>query len=915
MLDQFIYSELSHCRLDAKNSSAHTHTRIGCRKENLYGGSFDFSNSKDYHKFIEMYKKHVFVEKKLAYYTEKQLDTGGPVLVDFDLKYEPKKERQYTCGNLFRIARLYIEMLNTIYDITDTTIMIYMFEKKNVVHKENMTKDGIHMLIGIGVDRVVQVHLRELVLAKIKDTVHIPNLINEWEMIIDESVTSGKSNWQLFGSRKPKCKPYKLSMILRCHISGEGEINIQEDMNKFDIIKSFDLLSARYTGNPTYPVRTECHIKTKQYKIDKPINIPKIISPPSVMGEKYITCEAELDAILEELFMTYEVQSLSVTMQKKKTTRENVDVRELYKYVMSLPSKFYEEGSYDRWMRVCWALKNTSDDLFPIWVKMSSQKESFSYYEDVPKMRQWWDRSKMPHNSTPLTYKSIRYWSQHYSPELYQEITDDSTERLIQKMLTRQINETDIAGILHRMFKDRFVCCDIQHNIWYEFNGNRWRKMDAGTGLRNTISTILHDKFWKFVMSNQQIMNSLPSDTDMTALEEQTKKMSEICNHILRTHNKKSIMYEAQHNFKDDQFLRMMDTNPYLMCFNNGVYDFHTNEFRQGRPDDYISMCTNISYRPINYSDPEELEIISEINDFFEQLMPNDEFREYMWNYLSSCLIGINKQQAINIWIGKGCNGKTKLVELMQSVLGDYYGTMPVALITQSRVQLGGTCSEIAQLRGVRLAVMQEPSQGDKINDGVLKQYTGGDQINARELYQQAMTYTPQFKISMCTNTLPQIRSTDDGIWRRIRTIYFESKFTEKPYEDERFPREQYPYQFPIDRDIEHKFNRWSGIFMAMLIERVMKNNGNVIESELVMKYSMAYRDDQDVFADFFRSCIRRDTNSKIMKTEVSEHFRQWYTQHYGRDIPKGKDLYDYLNTHCGKHHHGGWHHHSIIYE
>ena len=55
-------------------------------------------------------------------------------------------------------------------------------------------------------------------------------------------------------------------------------------------------------------------------------------------------------------------------------------------------------------------------------------------------------------------------------------------------------------------------------------------------------------------------------------------------------------MIEAKELFYDGDFMEKLDTNPYLLCFNNGVMDFKEKEFRDGRPDDYISLSTNINY-------------------------------------------------------------------------------------------------------------------------------------------------------------------------------------------------------------------------------------------------------------------------------------------------------------------------------
>ena len=102
-----------------------------------------------------------------------------------------------------------------------------------------------------------------------------------------------------------------------------------------------------------------------------------------------------------------------------------------------------------------------------------------------------------------------------------------------------------------------------------------------------------------------------------------------------------------------------------------------------------------------------------------EQLFPNPNLRKYMWEHLASILLGTTEQQTFNIFLGSGANGKSILMELISKMLGEYKGTVPISLITQKRNSIGGTSSEIAALIGVRYAVMQEPSKGDEVNDGV----------------------------------------------------------------------------------------------------------------------------------------------------------------------------------------------------
>ena len=64
-----------------------------------------------------------------------------------------------------------------------------------------------------------------------------------------------------------------------------------------------------------------------------------------------------------------------------------------------------------------------------------------------------------------------------------------------------------------------------------------------------------------------------------------------------------------------------------------------------------------------------------------------------------------------------------------------------------------------------------------KINEGIMKELTGGDPVQGRALYCESEIFEPQFKLVVCTNSLFEINSNDDGTWRRIRICDFLSIF------------------------------------------------------------------------------------------------------------------------------------------
>ena len=361
-----------------------------------------------------------------------------------------------------------------------------------------------------------------------------------------------------------------------------------------------------------------------------------------------------------------------------------------------------------------------------------------------------------------------------------------------------------------------------------------------------------------------------------------------------------------------------LNVNPNLLCFNNGVYDFDQGCFRDGIPEDYISKCTNIDYVEIDDTNEQQKEIVNEIKDFMRKLFPNENLRNYMWQHLASCLLGSNSNQTFNIYTGVGSNGKSVLVQIMALILGDYKGTVPISLITQKRLGIGGTSSEVAQLKGLRYAVMNEPSKGDVINEGIMKEITGGDPIQARELYKQSITFVPQFKLACCTNTLFDIKSNDEGTWRRIRVVDFMAKFVDNPSKN---PDD---HEFKKDKTLSKRFPIWAPVFASMLIEILKETKGNVEDCEEVLMASRSYRENQDCLAKFVAEKIRKfefDPNvperksSKISITNAKNEFKAWWSREYDTKPPKAQELVDYLNKTLGEYKNRGWRGYEIIYD
>jgi hypothetical protein len=103
-----------------------------------------------------------------------------------------------------------VEVLKECFIIQpDIPFSVFIFEKPNVnrLADGSLTKDGIHMIIGLQIDHTMQTIIRDKMIEKLPGIWELP-LINSWDSVLDEGISKGKTNWQLYGSRKPGNEAY-----------------------------------------------------------------------------------------------------------------------------------------------------------------------------------------------------------------------------------------------------------------------------------------------------------------------------------------------------------------------------------------------------------------------------------------------------------------------------------------------------------------------------------------------------------------------------------------------------------------------------------------------------------------------------------------------------------------------------------
>lgn len=892
--------------------------------------------SPEYPKFVQLYynniikakKTHNIIERQPIYKNEKP----GPLLVDIDLQFSPEcTTRQYTNEHITQLIKWYLDELSKLYEMDEDNHFLVIAQEKpspRVVTKPNgssITKDGIHLIFCVTIDPIHHQYIRDKILEKISSWT-IPITI-KWDDVVDKAISTGSNGWLCpLSKKKDDSTHYSVTRAYNVYFD--------TDSNKWvlhALVEEPGQLDAFYAQhhkqlfirNPDLPklslLRDSMVEEIEKYKNKntKPLSTPSPVSATAGGGDE--DWQISLQTIRQ--IRNKEDAAACLNMFLDNLPSSKYDLREAYEYTMALPAEYYESGSYNKWIKVGFALRNMNVYLLIVWISFSSQSSTFQWVSDVSVICDFW--SKILHQAEGgVSKQSLMYWCRNENLEKFQAIReqtveyflDQSVESLTLEQLTskgksRGNCDYDIASLVYHFKKGLFVSYGIRNNEWYAFNGSYWQKDDCGTSLRQILSVEIRALYMmksvKFLTKAFQIKTNDGTvdieNEEHILLKARAMMMHGIASRLGNTNDKDNIMREDRELFYDKDFESKLDQNRYLLSFKNGVIDFKEKRFRKGIPEDYISKCTQIDYKPLDRI--KDAVSIEEIQDYFRKLFPIQELNEYMWKHLASMLIGDSaKTQCLHYYIGVGQNGKSMMVKLMETIMGDYAVPLDAGFFTKERPARGAATPDIAKLPGVRLAVTSEPTEGGKpvvLYEGPMKQLTSGtDKMAYRSLFKDQQYFVPQCHSIIQSNDYIPIRSRDHGTWRRIRVVDFLSLFTENPVQGDK----DKPYQFLKEDSFDQKFAIWAPVFMAMLVEIAYETQGSLPLCSVVKLASESYRRKQDYIAAFIEENVEKASSVEYLKkTELINKFNEWYLGEYGiKLLGKTQEIYSAVDKTFG---------------
>lgn len=794
----------------------------------------------------------------------------GPLKVDLDFRWDTTNEntkitRKYTSAHVQQIAKTYMRIAseflenkfngdlhdNQDSDSSDRRMVVYVMEKNAPsINSQGQLKDGLHILFPNVVTRAsVQYLIRNEAIEQLKDLLcNEMRCCNKPEDIIDEAIIE-RNNWLMYGSKKAGGEPYLVTKIAY-RDDDDGSISWE--------VPAANVPLSHYVG--TLSIRNK--YDESSIKIEK--------------SQAVHDFEEEQEKRRRKM----EVARTIITEKANRTRNEitDQDVDTVRKLVSILGMNRVD--NYNEWIRLGWCLRNIDHRVMNIWEEFS--KKSRKYIEG--ECEKLWNHMK----DGGLGMGTLHMWAKQDNPDTYREIMRCDLKELL--FASRSGTHNDVGKVIHHMYKYDYVCTSVRHKTWYEFKNHRWHSCDGGFSLRTKISNDVWREYMAAVRDWSQRAMDTTSAADQNLFQDHAKRMNEIAMKLKTTNFKDNVMKECAELFYFEKFEELLDSNDNLIGFENGMFDLDTFEFRDGRPDDYVSYTTGNDF--IEYDS--SCEQIAAINRYLAQVLTKPQVREYVMKLFATFLHGAVKEQKFNIWTGSGSNSKSLMVDLFEKSFGEYCCKFPITLLTQKRAASNAATSELARAKGKRFACLQEPSEDEKLNIGLMKELSGGDKILARAIYKEPVEFKPQFKMLLLCNQLPQVPSDDGGTWRRIRVVEFTSKFVDVPTEEN---------EFPIDMDLPNKMDAWRGHFMALLLEyfKLYKAEG-ISEPEEVLQCTREYKRNNDHLADFLHNCVEKKDSAFLSLNEAFAELKAW-----ARDdnipikIPTKAELEKYMSKNLTK--------------
>ncbi|NMC31566.1 MAG: hypothetical protein GYA36_03765 [Veillonellaceae bacterium] len=304
------------------------------------------------------------------------------------------------------------------------------------------------------------------------------------------------------------------------------------------------------------------------------------------------------------------------------------------------------------------------------------------------------------------------------------------------------------------------------------------------------------------------------------------------------------------------------DREPWLLCVKNGTLDLKTGTLRPHRREDMLTKMAPVMFDPDAKCPNFERFMLSITGGDADLVL-------YLQKYIGYSLSGSTEDQSWLLLYGTGSNGKSTLLDVLRLLLGEYACNVPTSTLLAKKNDAAS--NDIAMMKGSRVVTAAESEAGRHLAEGLIKQVTGGDQVSARFMFREFFSYVPECKIFFATNHRPNIKGTDDGTWRRMRSIPFTQQFRDV----REYPNT--PAHLQKDLKLRDKLiAELPGILAWAVRGCLLWQMGGLTPPAAVSAATADYRAEMDVLAAFLDDACIVGKSERSDATALYQAFHDW---------------------------------------
>lgn len=487
---------------------------------------------------------------------------------------------------------------------------------------------------------------------------------------------------------------------------------------------------------------------------------------------------------------------------------------------------------YDTWVQVGMALRSIGDEYLRHWTDWSRQSPKF---KDGECEKKW---ATFRTDGCGLTARSLFHWAEQYDgwrpPNRHEPLTDLGNARVLARIGEGKVLHSDRWG-------------------WLAWDGRRWA-LHAEKQVVEMQKAALEYRLNRAVDSLAKHMKSDRDAQDFVSKQKQkVRTMITIRKHEDETRIRGArTLAESEPQLCVDY--RKFDRHPYLFNCLNCTVDIRTLDTYAHVSSNYITQLCEVPYET-DAACPRWLQ-------FLEETIPDKDVRDFLWMFLGCCLTGDVSPQIMPVFWGSGANGKSTLVNTVMYVLGEDYSMKAKRdLLMLKRSSEHPT--SIARLYGKRFVACVETAEDGRLDETLVKELTGGDPLAARRMREDEWQFMPTHKPVLVTNHRPEVRGTDDGIWRRLPLVPFTVQFLDAKR----------------DPELSETLKKEAPGILRWMVEgghRWIQGGRKFFEPAVVREATSAYREEQDRIGAFIADRCIADKERRVRVEKLMEAYASW---------------------------------------